>query len=87
VGGLGTAVAEAIAEAALARPFARMGIPDVFGEGGASGAYLFRAYGLGVHDALQHVSRLLQLDAASSAQLLAAAANHRFAEIGSYSPV
>jgi hypothetical protein len=42
---------------------------------------------LGVHDALLHVSRLLQLDAALSTQLLAAAANQRFAEIGSYSPV
>jgi transketolase len=45
VGGLGSAVAELIAEAGLALPFARLGVADVFAEG-ASAPYLFERYGL-----------------------------------------
>lgn len=45
VGGLGSAVAEVIAEAGVALPFARLGVGDVFAEG-ASAPYLFERYGL-----------------------------------------
>jgi transketolase len=45
IGGLGSAVAEAIAEAGIALPFARLGVADVFAEG-ASAPYLFERYGL-----------------------------------------
>jgi len=45
VGGLGSAVAELIAEAGLALRFARLGVADVFAEG-ASAPFLFNRYGL-----------------------------------------
>jgi transketolase len=50
VGGLGSAVAEAMAEAGLAVPLRRVGIADVFAESG-SREYLFNRYGLGT----QHI--------------------------------
>lgn len=45
IGGLGSAVAELIAESGLAVRFARLGVADVFAEG-ASAPYLFQQYGL-----------------------------------------
>ena len=45
-GGLGTAVAEALAEAGLGRPLRRIGLPDTFAEGARSADYLFTKYGL-----------------------------------------
>lgn len=45
VGGLGSAVAEVIAEAGIATRFARLGVDDVFAEG-AGAPYLFQTYGL-----------------------------------------
>jgi transketolase len=45
IGGLGSAVAELIAESGLALRFARLGVADVFAEG-ASAPYLFENYGL-----------------------------------------
>jgi transketolase len=45
VGGLGSAVAEVIAESGRATRFARLGVDDVFAEG-ASAPYLFEKYGL-----------------------------------------
>ena len=45
VGGLGTAVAEALAEAAIGVPLRRVGVQDRFAESG-SRAYLFAKYGL-----------------------------------------
>jgi len=50
VGGLGSAVAEIVAEAGLGVPLRRVGIKDVFGESG-SREYLFDKFGLGV----QHI--------------------------------
>jgi transketolase len=80
VGGLGSAVAEAVAEAGLACPLRRVGVADVFAESG-SRPYLFAKYGLSV----QHV-----VDAAWSAGGYAGEAP-RPAEIavadGSYAPV
>jgi transketolase len=46
VGGLGSAVAEALAEAGLGRPLRRIGLPDTFAEGARSAGYLFTKYGL-----------------------------------------
>lgn len=45
VGGLGSAVAEVIAEGGIGVRFARVGVADVFAEG-ASAPYLFERYGL-----------------------------------------
>jgi transketolase len=46
IGGLGSAVAEAIAEAGLGRPLRRIGLRDTFAEGALTGPYLFDKYGL-----------------------------------------
>jgi len=46
IGGLGSAIAEVIAEAGLARPLRRVGLRDSFGAGAKSGLHLFRKYGL-----------------------------------------
>lgn len=46
IGGLGSAVAETMAEAGIATPLKRVGIADVFAESG-SREYLFHRYGLG----------------------------------------
>lgn len=53
IGGLGSAVAEALCEAAISRPFRRVGVADTFAEGAASARYLFDRYGLSV-DAVVH---------------------------------
>lgn len=45
IGGLGSAVAELLMEEGVARPFARIGVEDVFAEGGTT-PYLFERYGL-----------------------------------------
>ena len=45
IGGLGSAVAELIAESGLSLPFVRLGVDDVFAEG-AGAPFLFRTYGL-----------------------------------------
>jgi transketolase len=49
IGGLGSAVAEVIAEAGLAAPLRRIGIEDVFGESG-SREFLFSRFGLGTQN-------------------------------------
>lgn len=46
IGGLGSAVAETLAEVGGAAPLRRVGVADTFGEGSKSGPYLFRKYGL-----------------------------------------
>ena len=46
VGGLGSAVAETLAEAALTRPLTRIGLTDTFAEGAQTAPYLFTKYGL-----------------------------------------
>jgi transketolase len=49
VGGLGSAVAEALAEAGVGVPLRRIGLADCFAESG-SREYLFEKYGLGVQN-------------------------------------
>jgi len=46
IGGLGSAVAEVLAEAALPRPLHRLGIQDTYAEGAKTASYLFTKYGL-----------------------------------------
>jgi transketolase len=45
-GGLGSAVAEVLAEAGGSPPLRRVGLRDTFAEGAASAPYLFEKYGL-----------------------------------------
>ncbi len=54
VGGLGTAVAEALAEAGVSAPLRRVGIEDVFAESG-SREYLFSRYGLSTQNIINAV--------------------------------
>lgn len=49
-GGLGSAVAETLAEAGLGIPLRRIGLRDTFAEGAKSAPSLFRKYGLGTVD-------------------------------------
>lgn len=49
-GGLGSAVAETLAEAGLGIPLRRVGLRDTFAEGSKSAPSLFRKYGLGTVD-------------------------------------
>ena len=46
IGGLGSAVAEVLAESALPSPLHRIGLADTFAEGARTPAYLFQRYGL-----------------------------------------
>ena len=46
IGGLGSAVAETLAEAGLGRPLRRVGLQDTFAEGAQTAPYLFTKYGL-----------------------------------------
>jgi transketolase len=46
IGGLGSAVAEVLAEAGLGHPLRRIGLADTFAEGARDAAYLFTKYGL-----------------------------------------
>jgi transketolase len=60
IGGLGSAVAEALAEAAVPVPLRRIGIGDVFAESG-SRDFLFSRYRLGVPDIVEIVWTALGL--------------------------
>jgi transketolase len=48
IGGLGSAVAETLAESGLGRPLRRIGLQDTFAEGAQDARYLFAKYGLTV---------------------------------------
>ncbi len=61
VGGLGSAVAEALAEAGVAAPLRRVGIADVFAESG-SREFLFGRYGLGTQDIVDAAWRSLAIN-------------------------
>lgn len=61
IGGLGSAVAEAMAEAGMAIPLRRVGIADVFAESG-SREFLFSRYGLGTQNILDAVWRGLAIN-------------------------
>jgi transketolase len=59
IGGLGSAVAEVLAEAGVAVPFRRLGVQDVFGESGEP-EELFAKYGLDAASVVSTLRGLLQ---------------------------
>jgi transketolase len=59
IGGLGSAVAEVIAESGLARPLRRVGIQDTFAEGARTAPYLFEKYELTTQSIIDAVWTLL----------------------------
>ncbi len=80
VGGLGTAVAEALAEAGVGVPLRRVGVPDRFAESG-SRPYLFDRYGLSVQRVVELAWDALGRDGE------APAADNVVADEGTYAPV
>jgi transketolase len=58
IGGLGSAVAEALAEAGVGRRLIRLGVQDTYAHG-ASRAYLFREHGLDAAALVRAVEDLL----------------------------
>jgi transketolase len=81
IGGLGSAVAEVLAEAGLARPLRRVGLHDTFAEGAQSAASLFLKYGLGTQDIVDAAWSVLRCQGA------APRATPVDAPTGAYSPV
>jgi len=65
IGGLGSAVAETIAEAGLGRPQRRIGLRDTFAEGARTVPHLFRKYGLGTQDIVDCAWELLRREGPS----------------------
>ncbi len=61
VGGLGSAVAELMAEHGVGRPLVRLGLRDTYAHG-ASQAYLMREYGLDAMALVRAVERLVDTD-------------------------
>jgi transketolase len=62
IGGLGSAVAETMAEAGLGRPLRRVGLRDTFAEGARTPPFLFKKYGLGTQDIVDRAWELLHRD-------------------------
>jgi transketolase len=81
VGGLGSAVAETIAEAGLGRPLRRVGLRDTFAEGSLTAPYLFEKYGLSTQALIETIWSALGQPGPAPAAPAAAA------ESGEYSPV
>jgi transketolase len=80
-GGLGSAVAEALAEAGAGRPLRRVGLRDTFAEGALTGPYLFAKYGLSTQSIIDQAWSLLAGDGPAPRAEVAPA------EEGEYSPV
>jgi transketolase len=59
IGGLGSAVAETLAEAGLGCPLSRVGLRDTFAEGSRDSPYLFGKYGLTTQDLISTAWRAL----------------------------
>jgi transketolase len=81
IGGLGSAVAETIAEAGLGRPLRRIGLRDTFAEGSRDASYLFEKYGLSTGALIETIWSALDRPGP------APAAPHVAAQSGEYSPV
>lgn len=60
IGGLGSAVAEVLAEGGLGRPLRRVGLRDTFAEGARTAPPLFRKYGLSTQDIVDCAWHLLR---------------------------
>jgi len=80
-GGLGSAVAEVLAEAGLGRPLRRIGLRDTFAEGAGTAPYLFGKYGLSTGSIVESAWRALGRPGQ------APAAGVTDARPGEYSPV
>lgn len=65
VGGLGSAVAEVLAEAGLGRPLVRVGLQDTFAEGARTAPPLFEKYGLSTQHLVDSAWRALGRTGAS----------------------
>jgi transketolase C-terminal domain/subunit len=61
IGGLGSAVAETLAEAGLGRPLHRVGLADTFAEGAREAPYLFAKYGLSTQHLVDTAWQVLHL--------------------------
>jgi transketolase len=81
IGGLGSAVAETIAEAGLGRPLRRAGLQDTFAEGSLNAPYLFEKYGLSTQRLIATAWSALGMAGPAPAPPIAPA------EAGEYSPV
>jgi transketolase len=81
IGGLGSAVAETIAEAGLGRPLRRIGLRDTFAEGSLDAPYLFERYGLSTGTLVETIWSALGRTGPAPLAPVAAA------ESGEYSPV
>jgi transketolase len=81
IGGLGSAVAETIAEAGLGRPLRRIGLRDTFAEGSLDASYLFGKYGLSTSAIVETIWSALGRPGPAPVVPVAAA------EPGEYSPV
>jgi len=81
VGGLGSAIAEALAEAGLGRPLRRIGLRDTFAEGSRTAPFLFDKFGLSTQAVVDAAwTALGRRDRVPAAEIAAA-------EAGQYSPV
>src|SRR5262249_40513010 len=80
-GGLGTAVAEALAAAGLGRRLRRIGLRDTFAEGALTAAHLFEKYGLSTQSLISEAWGLLRCPGPAPVAVAAPA------EDGEYSPV
>jgi transketolase len=81
IGGLGSAVAETMAEAGLGRPLRRIGLRDTFAEGARTAPHLFRKYRLGTQDIVDCAWELLRREGQPPQVQAAEAAE------GEYAPV
>jgi transketolase len=81
VGGLGSAVAEVLAEEGLGVPLRRVGIADTFAEGAKTGPYLFEKYGLSTQHVVDAAWSVLRRPGA------APRAQPRETQQGEYAPV
>ena len=60
IGGLGSAVAEVLAEEGLGRRLSRVGLLDTYAQGAQSAAWLFKKYGLATQDVVDAGWRVLE---------------------------
>lgn len=81
IGGLGSAVAEVLAESGTGRPMRRVGLQDTFAEGARIAPRLFQKYGLGTQDIVDQAWSILHRDGNAPRAVPNEAAT------GEYSPV
>ena len=81
IGGLGSAVAETLAESGLGRPLRRIGLQDTFAEGAHDAAYLFTKYGLSTQHIVDTAWSVLDRPGSSPRSPTLSA------DVGEYAPV